>query len=99
MKGALPFLAMMVAQVSQVGLTLAGKKAIETGMHNFSYVFYSNALTCLVLLPSAFLIHRSPNRPPLTFSAVGGFLLLGILEYLIFAYISHIFAHQLYYSL
>ncbi|KAM0014768.1 hypothetical protein Hdeb2414_s0033g00718121 [Helianthus debilis subsp. tardiflorus] len=58
MKGALPFLAMMVAQVSQVGLTLAGKKAIETGMQNFSYVFYSNALTCLVLLPSAFLIHR-----------------------------------------
>ncbi|KAJ0537280.1 hypothetical protein HanHA300_Chr08g0261731 [Helianthus annuus] len=49
MKGALPFLAMMVAQVSQVGLTLAGKKAIETGMQNFSYVFYSNALTCLVV--------------------------------------------------
>ncbi|KAJ0544792.1 putative EamA domain-containing protein [Helianthus annuus] len=83
MKGALPFLAMMVAQVSQVGLTLAGKKAIETGMQNFSYVFYSNALTCLVLLPSAFLIHRSPNRPPLTFSAVGGFLLLGILGFLV----------------
>ncbi|MFS7958738.1 hypothetical protein Hanom_Chr08g00682251 [Helianthus anomalus] len=58
MKGALPFLAMIVSQVSQVGLTLAGKKAIQTGMQNFSYVFYSNVLTCLVLLPSAFLIHR-----------------------------------------
>jgi len=58
MKGALPYMAMVVAQVSQVGLTLAGKKAIETGMQNFSYVFYSNALTCLVLLPAAFLIHR-----------------------------------------
>ncbi|KAI7725353.1 LOW QUALITY PROTEIN: hypothetical protein M8C21_029701 [Ambrosia artemisiifolia] len=86
MKGALPFLAMVVAQVSQVGLTLAGKKAIQTGMHNFSYVFYSNALTCLILLPSAFLIHRSPCRPPLTFSAVGGFLVLGILGFLVVGY-------------
>ncbi|KAL8253651.1 hypothetical protein R6Q59_031872 [Mikania micrantha] len=82
MKGALPYLGMVVAQVSQVGLTFAGKKAIETGMQNFSYVFYSNALTCLILLPAAFLIHRPPNRPPLTFSAVGGFLVLGILGFL-----------------
>ncbi|KAI7725346.1 hypothetical protein M8C21_029694 [Ambrosia artemisiifolia] len=77
MKGALPFLALVAAQVSQVGLTLASKKAIQTGMHNFSYVFYSNALTCLILLPCAFLIHRSPCRPPLTFSAVAGFLVVG----------------------
>ncbi|KAL8218930.1 hypothetical protein R6Q57_022303 [Mikania cordata] len=82
MKGALPYLGMVVAQVSQVGLTFAGKKAIETGMQNFSYVFYSNALTCLMLLPAAFLIHRPPNRPQLTFSAVGGFLVLGILGFL-----------------
>ncbi|KAK1415716.1 hypothetical protein QVD17_31501 [Tagetes erecta] len=95
MKGALPYMAMAVAQVSQVGLTLAGKKAIETGMQNFSYVFYSNALTCLVLLPAAFLIHRSPNRPRLTFSVIGGFLVLGILGFLTqivgyagFAYVS-----------
>ncbi|KAK9063438.1 hypothetical protein SSX86_017308 [Deinandra increscens subsp. villosa] len=82
MQGALPFLAMVVAQISQVGLTFAGKKAIETGMQNFSYVFYSNALTCLILLPAVFLIHRPPNRPPLTPSAVGGFLVLGILGFL-----------------
>ncbi|KAI3817562.1 hypothetical protein L1987_11357 [Smallanthus sonchifolius] len=82
MKGALPYLAMVVAQVSQVGLTLAGKKAIETGMQNFSYVFYSNVLTCLILLPAAFLIHRSPDHPPLTSSTIGGFLVLGILGFL-----------------
>ncbi|XP_076884788.1 WAT1-related protein At5g40230-like [Bidens hawaiensis] len=83
MKAAVPFLAMVIAQISQSGLTVAGKKAIETGMQNFSFVFYSNVLTCLIILPSAFLIHRPPNRPPLTFSAIGGFLVLGILGFLV----------------
>ncbi|KVI05606.1 Drug/metabolite transporter [Cynara cardunculus var. scolymus] len=79
MRSALPFVAMVVGQIAQVGLTLAGKKAIATGMHNFSYVFYSNALASLILLPASFLIHRSANRPALTLSVAGGFLVLGIL--------------------
>ncbi|XP_076900524.1 WAT1-related protein At5g40230-like [Bidens hawaiensis] len=83
MKSAVPFLAMVIVQISQSGLTVAGKKAIETGMQNFSFVFYSNALTCLIILPSAFLIHRPPNRPPLTFSTICGFLVLGILGFLV----------------
>ncbi|MFS7958740.1 hypothetical protein Hanom_Chr08g00682271 [Helianthus anomalus] len=58
MKSALPFAAMVVVQVLQVGLTLAGKKAIQTGMHNFSYIFYTNAIASLLLLPPAFFICR-----------------------------------------
>ncbi|XP_023736290.1 WAT1-related protein At3g28050 [Lactuca sativa] len=83
MKGTLPFLAMVIGQIAQVGLTLAGKKAIETGMHNFSYVFYSNFFASLILLPTSFLIHRSSNRPPLTLSVAGGFLVVGILGFLV----------------
>lgn len=39
MEAALPFVAMVVGLVAQVGLVLAGQKAIATGMHNFSYIF------------------------------------------------------------
>lgn len=83
MKSTLPLLAMVIGQIAQVGLTLAGKKAIATGMHNFSYVFYSNFLASLILLPTSFLVHRSPNRPPLTLPVAGGFLVLGILGFLV----------------
>ncbi|KAL4574112.1 hypothetical protein LXL04_020936 [Taraxacum kok-saghyz] len=83
MKSTLPFLGMVIGQIAQVGLTLAGKKAITSGMHNFSYVFYSNFLASLILLPTSFLVHRSPNRPPLTLSVAGGFLVVGILGFLV----------------
>nr|GEU69738.1 WAT1-related protein At3g28050-like [Tanacetum cinerariifolium] len=57
MKGALPFVGMVVNNVAQVGSTLAAQKAIATGMHTFSFIFYSNALAFLILLPAAFLVH------------------------------------------
>ena len=68
MKGALPFVALVVGQVAQVGLTLAAQKAIATGMHTFSFIFYSNALTSLILLPAAFLVHRYPYLVHLFYS-------------------------------
>ncbi|KAA8519152.1 hypothetical protein F0562_013374 [Nyssa sinensis] len=77
-KGVLPFVGMVLAQFAQVGLMIAGKEAMSSGMTNFTFVFYSNALASLVLLPSSFLIHRS-SRPPLTFSILSGFFLLGVL--------------------
>ncbi|KAK1415717.1 hypothetical protein QVD17_31502 [Tagetes erecta] len=82
MKSALPFAAMVATQVTLVGLTLAGKKTIETGMHNFEYIFYTNAISSLVLLPPALFIFRSPNRPTLTISLAGAFLGLGILGFM-----------------
>ncbi|GKG40340.1 hypothetical protein Tco_0467117, partial [Tanacetum coccineum] len=59
---------------------------IATGMHTFSFIFYSNALAFLILLPAAFLVHRSPNRPALTSSVAGGFLVVGMIGYPKFTY-------------
>ncbi|KAK3041759.1 hypothetical protein RJ639_000275 [Escallonia herrerae] len=82
MKTALPFVGMVVVQFAQVGLMVVSKKAMASGMTNFTFVFYSNALAALILLPLSFLIHRS-NRPPLTFPVLCGFLLLGVLGFLV----------------
>lgn len=73
---------MIIVQLAQVGQLVAGKKAILTGMTNFTFVFYSNALASLVLLPSSFFFHRS-NPPPLTFSALCGCVFFGILGFLV----------------
>ncbi|GLU03060.1 hypothetical protein SLE2022_202780 [Rubroshorea leprosula] len=74
----LPVVGMVMAECAQVGLMIVGKAAMSHGMSNFIFVFYSNALASLILLPSAFLFHRS-ERPQLTFSILCGFFLLGLL--------------------
>ncbi|OMO78028.1 Drug/metabolite transporter [Corchorus capsularis] len=48
------------------------------GMSSLIFIFYSNALASLLLLPSSFLFHRS-ERPPLTFSILCWLFLLGLL--------------------
>ncbi|EOY00425.1 PREDICTED: WAT1-related protein At3g28050 isoform X2 [Theobroma cacao] len=75
---ALPLVGMVLAECAQVGLMIMGKAAMSHGMSNFVFVFYSNALASLILLPSSFLFHRS-ERPPLTFSILCWFFLLGLL--------------------
>ncbi|MBA0746614.1 hypothetical protein Gogos_009117 [Gossypium gossypioides] len=74
----LPIVGMVMAEVAQVGLMIMGKAAMSHGMPNFVFVFYSNALASLILLPASFLFHRS-HRPPLTFSILCWFFLLGLL--------------------
>ncbi|KAL2546922.1 WAT1-related protein [Forsythia ovata] len=75
---AAPYVGMVLAITAQVGLIIISKQAMANGMTNYTFVAYSNALASLVLLPLAFLIHRS-NRPPLTFSLLCGFFSLGVL--------------------
>ncbi|KAK6242059.1 EamA domain - like 10 [Theobroma cacao] len=75
---ALPLVGMVLAECAQVGLMIMGKAAMSHGMSNFVFVFYSNALASLILLPSSFLFHRS-ERPRLTFSILCWFFLLGLL--------------------
>lgn len=77
MKEALPYIGMASTQFAQVVLMIVGKKAMSAGMTNFTFVFYSNALASLILLPS-FFFYRS-TRPPLNFSLICGFFLLGVL--------------------
>uniref|UniRef100_A0A2P2JWK8 WAT1-related protein At3g28050 isoform X2 n=1 Tax=Rhizophora mucronata TaxID=61149 RepID=A0A2P2JWK8_RHIMU len=76
-KVALPFMGMVMAESAQVGLMIISKAVMSKGMSNLIFVFYSNALASLILLPSSLLFHRS-QRPPLTFSIVCGFFLLGL---------------------
>ncbi|GLT86407.1 hypothetical protein SLE2022_045490 [Rubroshorea leprosula] len=75
----LPILGMVISECALVGLMIVGKAAMSRGMSNFIFVFYCNALASLILLPSAFLFHRS-ERPPLTFSILCWFFLLGLLR-------------------
>ncbi|KAM6589236.1 hypothetical protein CsatA_011841 [Cannabis sativa] len=76
----LPTVGMLMAECAQVGLMMVSKAAMSDGMSNIIFIFYSNALASLILLPSSLLFHRS-QRPSLTFSIIGGFLLLGLLGF------------------
>lgn len=74
-----PYLGMSMATTAQVGLIVISKRAITSGMSNYAFVAYSNALAAIILLPLALFVHRSPIRPPLTLSLLCGFFSLGIL--------------------
>ncbi|KAI9073421.1 hypothetical protein K1719_017489 [Acacia pycnantha] len=77
----LPFLGMVMAECAQVGLIIVSKKVMSQGMSSLVFVFFSNSLAALLLLPSSLLVHRS-ERPPITISTLCGFLSLGLLGYL-----------------
>ncbi|ONI08417.1 hypothetical protein PRUPE_5G177200 [Prunus persica] len=72
-----PFAAMVMVEIMDVGLTTLSKAAMSRGMSHFVFVVYSNALATLILLPSSFIIHRN-KRPPLTFSVLCKFFLLSL---------------------
>ncbi|KAL0327243.1 UNVERIFIED_CONTAM: WAT1-related protein [Sesamum angustifolium] len=76
---AAPYVGMVLATTAQVGLIIISKRAMASGMTNYTFVSYSNALAALILLPLSLLVHRSPNRPPLSFLLVCGFFSLGVL--------------------
>ncbi|KAG6405670.1 hypothetical protein SASPL_133262 [Salvia splendens] len=76
---ATPYLGMVLASTAQVGLIIISKSALASGMTNYTFVAYSNALAALILLPLSLLVHRSSNRPPLTFLILCGFFSLGVL--------------------
>nr|XP_043607460.1 WAT1-related protein At3g28050-like isoform X2 [Erigeron canadensis] len=80
---------MMAAQVAQVLLMIVRKSAIADGMPNYSFIFYSNALASLILLPLSLISHRSSvSLPPLNFRVICGILMLGLLGFMsqIFGY-------------
>ncbi|KAJ7009788.1 WAT1-related protein [Populus alba x Populus x berolinensis] len=74
----LPIVGMVMAECAQAGRMILGKAAMSNGISSFVFVLYSNAIACLILLPSSPLFHRSSERPPLTPSIVSGFFLLGL---------------------
>ncbi|KAF5186258.1 Wat1-related protein [Thalictrum thalictroides] len=72
-----PFIAMITVECTDVGQTTLSKAAMSRGMSPLVYVVYSNVLGTLFLLPSFFLQRR--NYPPLTFSILRKFFLIGLI--------------------
>ncbi|KAL6505553.1 hypothetical protein OROHE_022932 [Orobanche hederae] len=76
---ATPYLCMVLASTAQVGLIIISKRALASGMTNYTFVAYSNALAAILLLPLSLIVHRSSNRSPLKFVLICGFFSLGVL--------------------
>ncbi|KAB2624682.1 WAT1-related protein [Pyrus ussuriensis x Pyrus communis] len=72
---ALPIVGMVLGECAQAGLIIISKIAMSNGMSNLIFLCYSNALAALILL----LISLSP---PLTFSIIGWFNLLGLIGFM-----------------
>ncbi|XP_042497001.1 WAT1-related protein At5g40240-like [Macadamia integrifolia] len=77
-RGVMPYAGMVMVECMDVGLTTLSKAAMSRGMSHYVFVFYSNALATLVLLPFSFLLFPRSNRPPLTFSLICRFFFLGL---------------------
>ncbi|XP_061991643.1 WAT1-related protein At3g28050-like isoform X2 [Rosa rugosa] len=58
---------MVTAILIQAGSLVLNKAAMSKGVNKYTMIVYANALSTL-LLPSAFVVHRPSERPPLTFS-------------------------------
>lgn len=58
METAVPFIAMVVQQLAQIGSMVAAKVAMSSGMTPFTFTFYSSAFSTLILIPLSFLLHR-----------------------------------------
>lgn len=84
MESVLPFMGMVIVQVAIVGQMVTGKEAMLDGMTNFTFVFYFNALSFLILVFSLFFYGNSNNLPPLTYAVIWRCILFGVLGYVIF---------------
>ncbi|XP_058112203.1 WAT1-related protein At5g40210 isoform X2 [Magnolia sinica] len=73
----LPYCAMVVVELLDVGMTTLSKEAMSRGMSHFIFVLYSNAFASILLLPSSFFLQRM-QRPPLTFRLLCRFFLLAL---------------------
>ncbi|XP_028093503.1 WAT1-related protein At3g28050-like isoform X1 [Camellia sinensis] len=80
MKKELPFAVMVMLEFGDVCTKTLTKAAMNTGMNSLVFVVYHNALGTLILLP-LFIFHRHSRtqQPPLSFSLLCRFSLLGLL--------------------
>ncbi|TYI20662.1 hypothetical protein ES332_A07G254600v1 [Gossypium tomentosum] len=74
---ALPFMAMITVECTDVGISVISKAALSKGMSNVVSVTYFNALGTLILLP--YFIFCRDKQAPLTFSLLWRFFLLGLI--------------------
>ncbi|XP_047317530.1 WAT1-related protein At3g28050-like [Impatiens glandulifera] len=74
----MPYIAMILVECFDVGLTTISKAAMSNGLSHFIFVVYSNALAAALLLPPAFIFNRKTG-PPLTLSLLCKFFLLSLI--------------------
>ena len=74
---AVPFVAMVTVECTDIGVSVISKAAMSKGMSNIVSVVYYNALASFILLPY-FLFCRN-KQAPLTFSLLCKFFLLGLM--------------------
>lgn len=58
MEGFLPFIGMVIAMMVQTGSMVVNKAAMSKGTNAYIIVVYANAVSALILLPSALIFHR-----------------------------------------
>ncbi|XP_018724825.2 WAT1-related protein At3g28100 [Eucalyptus grandis] len=79
-RGSLPFMGMIMVVLVQTSNMVVTKMAMSDGMNKYTMVFYSNALSSLVLLPCPLIISRRPGScPPLTFSVLRKIFLIALI--------------------
>lgn len=54
----LPFFIMVLVEFLNVGLTTLSKAVMSKGIGNYVFVFYSNTIAALILLPLSFILER-----------------------------------------
>ncbi|KAK8497439.1 hypothetical protein V6N13_052973 [Hibiscus sabdariffa] len=74
---AVPFVAMITVECTDVGISVISKAALSKGMSNVVSVVYYNALGTLILLP--YFIFCRNKQAPLTLSLLWRFFLLGLI--------------------
>nr|XP_028952210.1 WAT1-related protein At5g40240-like isoform X5 [Malus domestica] len=57
-EGFLPFIGMVIAMMVQTGSMVVNKAAMSKGTNAYIIVVYANAVSALILLPSALIFHR-----------------------------------------
>ncbi|KAE8689314.1 putative Auxin-induced protein 5NG4 [Hibiscus syriacus] len=74
---AVPFVAMITVECTDVGISVISKAALSKGMSSIVSVVYYNALGTLILLP--YFIFCRNKQAPLTLSLLWRFFLLGLI--------------------
>ncbi|XP_062110254.1 WAT1-related protein At5g40240-like [Humulus lupulus] len=72
------FVGMVMAILAQASNMVVTKVAMSDGTNKYILALYSNAISAFILLPFAYLFHRSSHLPPLTSSIVCRFFFLAL---------------------
>ncbi|KAM7508116.1 hypothetical protein LguiA_018569 [Lonicera macranthoides] len=89
LKEAVPFVAMVLLECGEVGMTTISKAAMNEGMSNFVFIVYYNTLGIIIFLPYYIFQTYRTKPPPLNLGLFFRFFLLGLFgkSLVLFAYV------------